>query len=183
VNCLKDTLETTVESMVIDSEPSVHSEGEGETEDAELTPRLAKGNPLKNRTTPNGKQDQLHQIFDLSADNDSEPFQTPLALRRKKRVVRLVMDSDPDEQLESESKQKEAVKRKRGQTEGNGKKKETKGNGKKQVGVKLKRYQSMAYRFVLYLGAVDCWQASSVHMTLDNDHDYCSWLRYQQRTV
>jgi hypothetical protein len=100
--------------MMIDSEP-------GDMEEAELTPR-----PRKKE-----HQDQLCQIFDLSADNESEPFQTPLALRRRKRVVRLVVDSDADEQLESKGVQKEAMKRKRGQIEG----KKEMGDSNKQVGV------------------------------------------------
>jgi len=104
--------------MEIDSERSLNALSKGETEEDEPTPRPTKKD-----------KDQLHHIFDLSADNDSEPFQTPLPLRRKKRVV--LEDSDPDEQLESEGMQKEVLKRKRGQTGGSAKKKERKGDRKK----------------------------------------------------
>jgi len=113
--------------MEIDSTPSVHDD---ETEEAELTPRPTKEN-----------QDQLLRIFDLSADDNNEHFQTPLALRRKKRTVKLVMESDPDEEsdpddeVESKEMEKEVMKRKRGQMEGGGKK-ETKGDGKKEVRVR-----------------------------------------------
>jgi pyruvate carboxylase len=125
--------------MLIDSEPSVNSVGE--SDEAGRTPRPR---PTKE------KNNQLQHIFDLSADDDSEPFQTPIALRRKKRVLKYIADSEPDEEPERDGVQKDAVKRKRGQMEAISKKKETK--GEKQVGVKLSCYQSMTYRFVLFRG-------------------------------
>jgi hypothetical protein len=132
-----------IDPMMIDSEPeqqwalsedvtSAPNEAsemeEAETEEDELTPRP--------RMEEN--QDQLRRIFDLSADDDDSPFQTPLALHQKKRVV---MDSDDlDNQIETKEGQKEAMKRKRDQGR-IGKKDKRKGDGKKKVGVKLKRYQ------------------------------------------
>ena len=144
--------------MLIDSEPGVNSAGE--TEEAERTSR-----PTKE------KNNQLHHIFDLSTDDDSKPFQTPVALRRKKWVVKYVVDSEPDEELQVERDgiQKEAVKWKRGQS----KKKETK--GEKQVGVKLNCYQSMTYRFVLFRGGLSMNQTGKLfHTTIDTVDDYCS---------
>jgi len=107
--------------MDIDSERGLDTLSKGETEDEERTPRPTKED-----------KDQLHRIFDLSADDD-EPFQTPLTLRRKKRAVKaVVVDSDPEEQLEGEG-MKVAVKRKRGETGGIGKMKERKGDREKVI--------------------------------------------------
>jgi len=96
--------------------------------ETELTPRPRK----------KGNQDPFRYVLDLSADDNDEPFQTPLTLRKKlaKERVQVVTDSDDQEAEET------PVKRKRNQVEGisNLKKKETKGNGKKEA-VEQKRDQ------------------------------------------
>jgi hypothetical protein len=148
--------------MLIDSESDpewalsedVHHAHDGvPEEDEESTPRPKQKN-----------QDQFHQILNISTDNDSEPFETPLVLRRKKGVV---IESEPDEDKEmgkqkQKGKQKETGKRKRmGKQKETGKrkrdqmgdmvgmKKGTMGDGKNQVGVIQIENPSQCQCFVL----------------------------------
>jgi hypothetical protein len=74
-------------------------EAEEDSEEAEITPRPRE----------KGNQDLFHRILDLSADDESEPFQSPLVLRQKKRVV---VNGDLEETP------KVTVKRKKDQVEG-----------------------------------------------------------------
>jgi hypothetical protein len=135
VNWLNHTLETMLEPMMVDVDAEPAQEW-ALSDDLNSTPnRASETDQTEMELTPRprkkGNQDQRHYTVDLSADDDDEPFQTPLTLRPKKRYARaqVVMDSDDlDEELETKETQKEAMKRKR---EGISKKKETK------VGVKI----------------------------------------------
>ena len=113
VNWLNGTLETMLDAMMVDSEPEHEHEwalskdfnnavtdasseaDEIDEAETELTPR-----PIKK-----GNQDQSRYVLDLSADDDDEPFQTPLTLRKKlaKERVQVVMDSLSDDQEAEET--------------------------------------------------------------------------------
>ena len=144
VSWLKVTLETTLESMLIDSEServlpddTNRAHDEAITEDDESTPRP------KKKGSKSAVQKLGFSIDDDNDDDDDTPFQSPLVLRRKNQ--RIVRDSDSEDlvarqNLEDEGayKQREMAKRKRdqiGEITGGSKNKGTMGNVKT-VGIK-----------------------------------------------